>query len=187
MGSPQYLAKMPQTEQTFEQTTHDFSGSQSISMIQSGYLKSQQHIKVHRRSYKDNSSSINKSSLFKTFNSSNFPHNSMLGDASNSSMISNEKVQPHDGTTKQSPQPLSASIKHMIHLGEPASNACLIKRRSPNPSQSRLYSDIPHAKPLTKISQASPSSKKENKCSGIKSKPKPTTNSPWSNLSQPIQ
>ena len=33
MGSPKYLAKMPLTEQTFEQTTHDFSGSQSISMI----------------------------------------------------------------------------------------------------------------------------------------------------------
>lgn len=40
MGSPRYYAKMPQTEQTFEQTTDDFSGSQSVSLIQSGYLKS---------------------------------------------------------------------------------------------------------------------------------------------------
>jgi hypothetical protein len=40
IGSPKFFAKMPQTEQTFEQTTHDFSGSQSISLIQSGYLKS---------------------------------------------------------------------------------------------------------------------------------------------------
>jgi hypothetical protein len=33
MGSPRYQAQMPFTENTFEQTTQDFSGNQSVSLI----------------------------------------------------------------------------------------------------------------------------------------------------------